>query len=118
MLPKGILFDLDDTIIAFDASADPTWRRVCQDGARRLQPVSPGVLYDTIGRARRWFWDDPDRHRSGRLSLNAARRRVVEHAFAELGLTDTGMAHEIADAYSARREEAIEIFPGAKDTLA
>ena len=118
MLPKGILFDLDDTIIAFGASADPTWRRVCEAGARRLQGVSAGILYDAIGVSRRWFWDDPERHRSGRLDLDQARRTVVERAFVELGLGDTAAAHEIADAYSARREEAIEVFPGARETLA
>ena len=30
MLPKGIIFDLDDTIIQFDAVAEPTWRSVCE----------------------------------------------------------------------------------------
>ena len=117
MLPKGILFDLDDTIIAFGASADPTWRRVCEAGARCLPGVSAEMLYDAIGVSRRWFWDDPERHRSGRLDLDQARRRVVGRAFTELGLGDAAVAHEMADRYSARREEAIEIFPGALDAL-
>ena len=31
MLPKGILFDLDDTIIAYTPVAEPTWRKVCNE---------------------------------------------------------------------------------------
>jgi beta-phosphoglucomutase-like phosphatase (HAD superfamily) len=34
MLPEGILFDLDDTIAAFDSVANPTWQRLCETYAR------------------------------------------------------------------------------------
>lgn len=118
MLPKGILFDLDDTIIAFSACAEPTWRRVCAHGVRRLPGVSSEQLYDAIRVVRRSFWDDPERHRLGRLDLDRTRRRNVERALGDLGVPDVAVAHEIADAFSSQREEAIEVFPGARDALA
>ena len=30
MLPKAILFDLDDTIISFDGAADFAWEEICK----------------------------------------------------------------------------------------
>ncbi len=39
MLPKGILFDLDDTILAYSVVAEPTWRRICDDYAGRMELV-------------------------------------------------------------------------------
>lgn len=30
MFPKGILFDLDDTIISYSSVAERTWRNVCR----------------------------------------------------------------------------------------
>jgi beta-phosphoglucomutase-like phosphatase (HAD superfamily) len=41
MLPKGILFDLDDTILAFDAVANPTWQRLCATYARQYTLALP-----------------------------------------------------------------------------
>lgn len=40
-LPKGILFDLDDTIIAFDAVAEPVWERVCRSYAPCIAGTKP-----------------------------------------------------------------------------
>jgi hypothetical protein len=31
MLPKAILFDLDETIISFDGVGEPAWGKVCMD---------------------------------------------------------------------------------------
>ena len=48
MLPKGILFDLDDTIIAFDAVANPTWQRLCEIYARRTTLCDSTNLFNAI----------------------------------------------------------------------
>jgi hypothetical protein len=49
MLPKGIVLDLDDTIIAFDAVAAPTWQRRCELYARQVPLCDPPRLYN------QWF---------------------------------------------------------------
>ena len=67
MLPEGILFDLDDTIIAFDAVADPTWKHICEEFAGGRALFEADTLYDAINKMRRWYWSDKDRHRVGRI---------------------------------------------------
>ena len=55
MLPKGILFDLDDTILAFDAVANPTWQRLCESYARQYTLCDPTQLYNAIQAVRTWY---------------------------------------------------------------
>jgi len=117
-LPEAILFDLDDTILAFTKSADPTWRGVCSTYAPRVPGVTADALYDAIDASRTWFWEDPGRHREGRLDLGGARRKIVTDALRRLEVQDLGLAHEIADRYSSERENTVEPFPGAIETLA
>ena len=66
----------------------------------RLAPLDAAVVVDAIRKTSKWFWDDPDRHREGRLQLEAARREVVRLALLELGVEDTDLAVGIGDAYS------------------
>ena len=115
-LPKAILFDLDDTILDFTQGADPTWRRVCATFAPRLNGPTQEDLYNAIDASRNWFWDDPDRHRLGRLDLSKARRDIVQGALDRLGIDDPGVSFEIADTYTVERED-VQPFPGALETL-
>lgn len=116
-LPKGILFDLDDTIIAFDAVAEPVWERVCRSYAPCIAGCDPSELYDAIRHARRWYWSDEERHEWGRLHLVQARREIVRHAFDHLALDRLDLADEMADTFTSVRFEAAHVFPGALDTL-
>jgi putative hydrolase of the HAD superfamily len=117
MLPQGILFDLDDTIIAFDAVADPTWKRICEEYAGKSTLFDPDSLYNAIHEARTWYWSDKNRHKIGRMNLDRTRREIVRRAFENLDVANRSLAHEIADTYSAQREEAVHFFAGAEDTL-
>ena len=51
------------------------------------------------------------------MDLDLARREVVGGAFERLGLEIPPVAEEIGLSYAARRDEAIEPFPGALETL-
>ena len=117
MLPKGILFDLDDTILAYSAVAEPTWRRVCTDFSGHLDSVAPDKLYQTIHNVSGWFWSDKERHKNGRRDLHLARRVIVSQAFQDLGLPDLSLAHKLADTFSDQREEEVYIFEKAEETL-
>lgn len=117
MLPQGILFDLDDTIIAFDAVADPTWKRICEAYASRCAPVAPDRLYNAIHEMRKWYWSDKTRHKIGRMNLDSTRRKIVGLAFEKLDIANLSLAYEIADTYSVQREEAAHFFPKAENTL-
>jgi putative hydrolase of the HAD superfamily len=117
-LPPAILFDMDDTILAYDAGADDVWRQVCAMGEGRGCGCTAGDLFASICAVRDWYWADPDRHRRGRLDLHLARREIVRAAFERLRLDACALADQLADAYSTAREEAVRPFPGACETLA
>ena len=117
MRPKGILIDLDDTILAFEAVAAPTWRRVCERYARESGLFDADSLFGALKEVRGWFWSDPVRHRRGRLDLDAARREIVRMAFERIGVDVPSLADRVAEEYSVRREEAIDFFPGAEKAL-
>lgn len=117
MALKGILIDLDDTILAYSAVAEPIWKQLCQEYACRLDSIQPDRLFDEIKKMSDWFWSDKERHKKGRRDLDRARRFTVSQAFRELRLENLTLAEEMADRFSAQREEKIYIFEKAEETL-
>jgi putative hydrolase of the HAD superfamily len=117
MLPKGILFDLDDTIIAYSPVAEPTWRRICMEYESRNSSINSDKLFQAIRQVNSWYWSDKERHKHGRRDLNRARRLIVSLAFKELNLNDRSTALEIADVFSEQREQGVHLFEKADKTL-
>jgi putative hydrolase of the HAD superfamily len=117
-LPPVILLDLDDTILRFSAAGDECWQHVCAHFAPRLGDVSKEDLLTAITRCARWYWSDLDRHRTGRLDMQRARRDIVRAAFAQLHLEGMSVADELADRFTALREEWVRPFDGAREALA
>lgn len=117
VLPRAILFDLDDTILMVDAVADSAWRRVCDEIAPRAGRIDSGTLFGAIGATRAWYWSDRDRHRRGRADLGAARREIVARTFERLGIDRPELVIAMADGYTKARTAAITPFPGAIETL-
>ncbi len=117
MLPKAILFDLDDTILEFSVGADPVWKAICSKYAEKTNMFDPTDLFESIKGVRDWFWADTERHKEGRRNLNQTRRIIVSKALSSLGLNRLNLAGEIADSYTKIREEGITLFPKAIETL-
>lgn len=117
MSPRAVLLDLDDTILDDSSLISESWREACAAQAGRLAPFEAATVVDTIRKASKWFWDDPDRHREGRLQLETARREVVRLALRDLGIEDAELAACIGDAYSRRRDAGMEPLPEAIDTV-
>jgi putative hydrolase of the HAD superfamily len=117
MRPRAILLDLDDTILDDSSLVHECWREACVDQAHRFAPLDQAVIVEAIRTASRWYWGDADRHRTGRLELEAARREVVSIALTELGIDDASLAAAIGDAYSHRRDAGMEPLPEAIDTV-
>ncbi len=117
MLPKGIIFDLDDTILQFDAIAKPVWISVCRQFADGVKIKDPSLLFDAIEKARKWYWSDSERNKRGRLNLNKARKTIVNKALDDLSISDENLADSIVEKYSIEREEKISFFPHAEETL-
>jgi putative hydrolase of the HAD superfamily len=117
MKPRGIIFDLDDTIIQFDSIADPTWRDICESHSVNNTIYDALSLYNAITQTRKWYWSDKDRHRQGRMDLDKTRRTIVEISANKIGIRDQRLIETIADSYSEEREKRIQFFPGAEETL-
>jgi putative hydrolase of the HAD superfamily len=117
MRPRAILLDLDDTILDDSSLVHECWREACVDQAHRFAPLDQAVIVEAIRTTSRWYWGDADRHRTGRLELEAARREVVSIALTELGIDDASLAAAIGDAYSHRRDAGMEPLPEAIDTV-
>lgn len=117
-LPKAILFDLDDTILRFSASGEECWRAVCERYASRVAGVSGDELFTVIHATAKAYWTRPDLPASKRLDLPGSRREHVMMSLRALDVHDQGLAHEMADTFTATREDGIRPFPGAVETLA
>lgn len=117
-LPKGIIFDLDDTLIAYDSVTGPAWQKVSEDFVRsHAVPFTLEELLESLERAKKQYWRDPEQHRKGRLRLREARREVVRLAFSELRFFDDAAAIELADAYTVLQNEMIYLLPHSIETL-
>jgi putative hydrolase of the HAD superfamily len=109
--PAAILFDLDDTLLNDSGATHDCWAMACNTYAPRLGSVSAVELHAAIDAYRRWYWDDPDRHRQGRLDLQQARRHIVTTAVQRLGFNAPEIACQLADYHTLLRDEAMALFP-------
>jgi putative hydrolase of the HAD superfamily len=116
-LPDAVLLDLDDTIVAFDAVADDCWLSVCERYVGELPGMTADRLFQSISRAREWFWSDVERHQLGRRDVRLARRQVVQRALDGLGVYREDIVLRLADDYSEARERFSELLPGALETI-
>jgi len=115
--PKAVLLDLDDTILDDSGNVDDCWERACFSAKSELGNIEPLAVLEAINRTRDWYWSDPERHRVGRLDLDAARRRIVTISLTELGSDDPILAARIADTCSRERDAGIQLLPDAVNTV-
>jgi putative hydrolase of the HAD superfamily len=122
MLPRAILFDMDDTILSVFGNAFETWERVAEEFAGALASLKPRDLAASIERYSRLLWADPVWNKEWRVRIIEARRFIVAGVFAELAaagrlLPNPELSEMMADRFTALREEGMRIFPGAHETL-
>jgi putative hydrolase of the HAD superfamily len=122
MLPRAILFDLDDTIISAFGRSERQWRQITAEYADRLAPLLPGDLVAAVMAQSAWLWADAGRHKRWRMQIGDARRHIVANAFAELAAASHAphpreLGEEIADRFQALHEAEMSMFPGAHETL-
>ncbi len=118
MLPKAILFDLDDTLISAYNRPDRAWHAIAREFSGELHPCSAEDVAVAINLSADVFWADAERHRVGRLQLIDARATIITDAFESLaksGRTPPGpdVSHRMAARYNALREEQMHLFEGA-----
>ena len=112
---KALLLDLDDTLIDYSGGVDQCWEAAVL--ARTTGSVDPRRLVAAVAETRRWFWDDPERHRRERVNMLGAWQHIVEFALERLGVAADGLAPAIARDFAARRREVMRLFPDALESL-
>jgi len=112
---KALLLDLDDTLLDYSGGVDQSWEAAV--GACSTPDVEAGTLVAAIAETRRWFWDDPERHRRERVHMLAAWEHIVEFALERLGVSADGLAPAIARDYALRRRAVMRLFPDTIESL-
>lgn len=122
VLPRAILFDLDDTIISAYSEPGRAWREVSAEFAEHLAPHSPETVGEAISAYGDAWWADPTRHKEWRQKLPEVRRLIAKGGLTQLGggtlPIAEEVAHRFADRFTSYREEKMHLFEGALETLA
>jgi putative hydrolase of the HAD superfamily len=121
-LPRAILFDMDDTILAVSGSARVVWTKIAEEFAAALAPLSPAEIVAAIEAQSQRLWNDNAWNREWRVRVGDARRHVVASAFAMLGAAGKtapppAIGNTMADRFSLIRDQELTVFPGAHETL-
>ncbi len=112
---KALLLDLDDTLLDYSGGVEAHWEAaVCAHAPAALDPAT---LVAAVAETRRWFWDDPARHRRERVNMLGAWQHIVEFALERLGVEAAGVAGAIARDFAARRRAAMRLFPDTLESL-
>ena len=122
-LPRAILFDLDDTILAAFGQSAGQWQRVVADFAEHLVPHPPDDVIAAIQAYSKYLWADEARHKHWRHQIGGARRHIVANAFAELAKArghappPPEICDAIADRFNEVQHAELRMFPDAHETL-
>jgi len=108
---RGIIFDMDDTLVAFDAVTDKSWEEVCKKYEQKNPSLKWNKLFNTIKLLSNEYWKDPERHRIGRNNIEEVRRNILKKVFIKLGIKNQEDAVYIADEYSKVRLNNMYLFP-------
>jgi putative hydrolase of the HAD superfamily len=113
---KALLVDLDDTLLDYSGGVEECWLDACSALAGSAR-VGPEDLAAAIGRARRWFWSDVDRHRRERTNMLGAWSKITARALSDLGAPDEALAAAIAGEFAERRWKRMALFAGVPEAL-
>jgi putative hydrolase of the HAD superfamily len=113
--PKALFLDLDETLLADNASFTRSIQLVCEDLQGELPDSSLEGL-ETLYRAHsEAYWLDVGADvMAGRMSGTAVRLETWRRALAECGLSDEGIAQFAAKAYAKHRSETVTLYDDAK----
>jgi len=124
MIPELILFDLDDTLMAFDLVTDKAWDMAADKFINENNlKIDKSFLLEKINETKKWYWGDPERHKIGRKNLVNARREVVKLALKHIiDIGDSALLcntklERFADNYTQIHETLWYLFEGAEETL-
>ncbi len=118
-LPRAMLIDMDDTILSAYGRPEIAWHTIASEFAHEFAPLSPQQVASAVLASARTFWAAAGAE--WRLKLDEARRVVVRDSFTALAASGhalpTELATQIADRFTAYRDEQMFVFPGAHDAI-
>ncbi|MBI4310595.1 MAG: HAD family hydrolase [Chloroflexi bacterium] len=118
LLPKAFLFDLDNTVLAFDQAIERAWVRACWQAAPRLGRMPPEALREEVRRLQDRLWEQPEWNLKGRLDPLWAAKEIASAALERLHLGRLGIAGEIAERHvEALYGDCLAPLPGALEAL-
>jgi putative hydrolase of the HAD superfamily len=123
MRPKAILFDLDDTLISPHHHRMTFWRDAFTEVWREYHgdvATLPDDLEDLVTRidgSAKHFWSDPERHRTGRLDLSAARFEILNGGLEQPDRFPEPLRWDIAERCGSLMFDRTTIYPDAIETL-
>ena len=113
-----ILFDLDDTLMAFDLVSEKAWDKSVDIFIQNNNIITEKeVLLEKINTTRKWYWADSERHKIGRRNINNARREIVKLALKECVNIEINKLEELADNYSNIHEGLWHLLDDVEETL-
>jgi len=120
VLPKAILFDLDDTLIRAYAQPEDAWTRLLRVFAAHLDAHDAAAIERVrvaVMEESRTFWNDQAAAAKWRLNIPQARRLAVRQGLARIGKSDEALADKIADAFTEMRRNEYRLYPDAHATV-
>jgi len=120
VLPRAVLFDLDDTLIRAYAQPEEAWTRLLHIFSAHLDAHDAEAI-DCVRVAimdeARAFWTDREEAAKWRLDIPGARRLSVRRGLARLGRPDAELADRIADSFTEMRRQEYRLYPDAHATV-
>ena len=120
-LPKGILFDLDDTIIS-SGDRHQLVLDIAIEFKDQLGPLEPAELANEVESAFIKFWADEHLHKIWRFRLLDARVLIISDVFEKLRDRSPNLTPEFAEQFAKQFHNTREgahsrLIPGALETL-
>jgi len=113
-----ILFDLDDTLMAFDIVSNKAWDKAVDEFIQCNNiNIEKNIILEKIHKIKKWYWGDPERHKIGRADLINARREIVKLALKDYLNVEVIKLEKLADNYSKIHEGLWYLFDDAEETL-
>jgi putative hydrolase of the HAD superfamily len=115
---KLIIFDLDDTLMAFDLVAKEAWEKAVDIFLQNQNmPVERNIILEKIHYTRKWYWADSERHKTGRKNIANARREIVKLALKDYPNIETKELEKLANDYTQIHETLWYLFDDVEETL-
>jgi putative hydrolase of the HAD superfamily len=118
MKVKLILFDLDDTLMAFDLVSKEAWEKAVDIFLQNQNiQIEKDIILEKIHSARKWYWADSERHKTGRKNMANARKEIVKLALKDYTNIEAKELEKLANDYTQIHETLWYLFDDAEETL-